>query len=111
MVKIASIAWGTGSIPDWGSKIPYYLQCGKKKKKLNERKKLQRKPVYWEAGCGELLSWRVKSQIFRFRTLLQTSSTFKNTFLKDINKNSVLLCLPKKIFSFNSGNYVNNHNI
>ena len=60
VVKIASIAQGTGSIPDWGSKIPYYFQCGQKKKKLNERKKLQRKPMYWEAGYGELLSWKVK---------------------------------------------------
>ena len=76
VVKIASVAWGTGSIPDWGTKIPYDLQCGHKKKKLNDRKKLKRKPMYWEVGCGELLSWRVKIQIFRFRTLVQTSSTY-----------------------------------
>ena len=111
VVKIASIAQGTGSIPDWGSKIPYYFQCGQKKKKAKWEEKIAKKTYVLGSRLWGATVMEGEIQIFRFGTLLQTSSTFKNTFLKDINKNSVLLCLPKKIFSLNSGNYFNNHNI
>ena len=45
--------------------------------------------MHWEAGWEELLSGGLKIQIFRFRTLVETSSTFKHTVLKAINKKSV----------------------
>ena len=45
----AFTAKGLGSIPGWGTKAPQAVQCGKKKKKKNRRKRI-RYLIYREVG-------------------------------------------------------------
>ena len=47
VVRTASIAGGTGSIPGWGTKIPIVLRPKQKTKKEKKEKKKEKKWINW----------------------------------------------------------------